>query len=220
MSPKLSESKALLVRRWGEMGGYWGINRTMAEIHALLFVTGPALCTDDIMRQLHVSRGNASMNLRALVDWGLIHRVHKLGDRKEYFQADTDVWHMFETIMRERRRREVEPIIATIDRCRDMVTDAPASDEEAPEFRRRLDELQAFLNTMSWLFDLVLRFGRDGVGQLATLVQHTADTLEVSEAGEGKAEGGGRGDRGAKAVRGARSVARTRRSAERKGSRA
>ena len=106
MATAFEESKANLVRRWGEMGGYWGISRTMAEIHALLFVSGRPLCTDDIMEQLQVSRGNASMNLRSLVDWALIERVHKLGDRKEYFQADTDVWHMFETITRERRRRE------------------------------------------------------------------------------------------------------------------
>ena len=111
MHDALTDSKALLIRRWGELGGYWGISRTMAEIHALLFVTGEPLCTDDVMAQLHVSRGNASMNLRGLTDWGLVQRVHKLGDRKEYFQADTDVWHMFETITRERRRREVEPII-------------------------------------------------------------------------------------------------------------
>jgi DNA-binding transcriptional regulator GbsR (MarR family) len=176
MSDALRECKSMLVRRWGEMGGYWGINRTMAEIHALLFVSGQPLCTDDIMAQLHVSRGNASMNLRALVDWGLIHRVHKLGDRKEYFQADTDVWHMFETIMRERRRREVEPIIATIDRCREMVAtlDGNGQEQDFREFGRRLDELQNFLMVMSTLFELVLRFGGTGVGNLIQLLTHSA----------------------------------------------
>ena len=174
MPPTLADAKQLLVRRWGEMGGYWGINRTMAEIHALLFVSAQPLCTDDIMAQLHVSRGNASMNLRALVDWGLIERVHQLGDRKEYFQADTDVWHMFESIMRERRRREVEPIIATIERCREMVAGqdaAVAADaDETREFRHRLAEFQNFLTTMSALFDLVLRHGSGGMGQLAQLL--------------------------------------------------
>jgi DNA-binding transcriptional regulator GbsR (MarR family) len=168
MADRLTESKALLVRRWGEMGGYWGISRTMAEIHALLFVTGEPLCTDDIMEQLHVSRGNASMNLRGLVDWGLVQRVHKLGDRKEYFQADTDVWHMFETITRERRRREVEPIVTTIDRCREMVDDDDSPDTR--EFRRRLGELRDFLTTMGSLFELVLRFGNSGVGKFAKLL--------------------------------------------------
>ena len=127
----LDDAKGHLIRRWGEMGGYWGITRTMAEIHALLFVTREPLCTDDMMEQLKVSRGNASMNLRALVDWGLIERVHKLGDRKEYFQADTDVWHMFETIMRERRRREVEPIITAIDRCFETVAARAGSSRRA-----------------------------------------------------------------------------------------
>lgn len=174
MINRLSESKALLVRRWGEMGGYWGISRTMAEIHALLFVTGQPLCTDDVMALLHVSRGNASMNLRGLVDWGLVQRVHKLGDRKEYFQADTDVWHMFETITRERRRREVEPIINTIDRCCELVADDRGADAataaEAAAYRKRLNELRTFLTTMGSLFELVLRFGSEGVKQFADLL--------------------------------------------------
>jgi len=174
MSTPLIESKRLLIRRWGEMGGYWGISRTMAEIHALLFVSDRPLCTDDVMAELHISRGNASMNLRALVDWGLVQRVHRLGDRKEYFQADTDVWHMFETILRERRRREFEPVIATIDRCRELVAAAPtepaASAGQAREFRRRLEELRDFLSTMGLLFDLVLHCGRGGLRQLTTLL--------------------------------------------------
>lgn len=171
MNDPLQEAKNLLVRRWGEMGGYWGINRTMAELHALLFVTRKPLCTDDIMDQLKISRGNASMNLRALVDWGLITRVHQLGDRKEYFAADTDIWHMFETIMRERRRREVEPIIATIGRCVETVKQRRPGGgvdvEDIQEFQKRLEELREFLGTMGSLFDLVLTFGQKGFDQLA-----------------------------------------------------
>ena len=173
MPNALTEAKNLLVRRWGEMGGYWGINRTMAEIHALLFVTRAPLCTDDLMVQLHISRGNASMNLRALVDWGLINRVHKFGDRKEYFEADTDVWHMFETIMRERRRREVEPIIATIDRCAETVADAVGNGDDpddVAEFKRRIEELRDFLSTMGTLFEIVLRFGQPGMQDLTQML--------------------------------------------------
>ncbi len=171
MSSPLQKARGDLVRKWGEMGGYWGINRTMAEIHALLFVTGEPLCTDDVMEQLKISRGNASMNLRALVDWGLVERVHKLGDRKEYFQADTDVWHMFETIMRERRRREVEPIIDTIDQCFQRVRGAHyAPDDpqarEAETFLQRLTDLRRFLATMGALFELVLEFGDEGIRKL------------------------------------------------------
>lgn len=168
----LAEGKNLLVQRWGEMGGYWGINRTMAEIHALLFVTRQPLCTDDIMDQLKISRGNASMNLRALVDWGLIERVHKFGDRKEYFKADTNIWHMFETIMRERRRREVEPILATIDRCAEGVSESDArcgnaDPDDVKEFRRRILELKDFLSTMGSLFELVLQLGPGAVSSLS-----------------------------------------------------
>jgi len=184
MPSRLKEAKNLLVRRWGEMGGYWGINRTMAEIHALLFVTRVPLCTDDIMDQLKISRGNASMNLRALVDWGLIERVHQLGDRKEYFRADTDVWHMFETIMRERRRREVEPIIATIDRCCELVArDAGkgnAADAECSrEFHRRVGELRRFLATMGMLFELVLEFGGAGIENLTKLMTPESEASKL-----------------------------------------
>ena len=81
----------LFIRRWGEMAASWGISRTMAEIHALLFLASEAQCTDDVMEHLAVSRGSASMNLRELVNWGLIHRVHRRGDRKEYFEGEKDV---------------------------------------------------------------------------------------------------------------------------------
>lgn len=209
MPDLFKDSQAMLVRRWGELGGYWGINRTMAEIHALLFVTGEPLCTDDVMARLHVSRGNASMNLRGLVDWGLIQRVHHFGDRKEYFQADTNIWHMFETIMRERRRREVEPILQTIKRGREMVDSLPSGSTSATpaqieSYRKRLDELQEFLGTMGTLFELVVAFGSVGVKQLlggkpesqdppgsvATSELHTKAKKEA--AGERKSAGGKR----------------------------
>jgi len=179
MSAKLDEAKALFIRRWGEMGPYWGINRTMAEIHALLYLSTQPLCTDDVMAKLQISRGNASMNLRALMDWGLIERVHQLGDRKEYFLSETDVWTMFQTIAHQRKRREVEPIMEVIERCRDMV---PASagrgrqtpDEDAAVFRERLDNMLNFLNSLSALFELVLRIGGSGVGKLATKLRRLA----------------------------------------------
>ncbi|MBL8880875.1 MAG: hypothetical protein JNG88_17310 [Phycisphaerales bacterium] len=183
MQTQLDDIRNSLVRSWGEMSGYWGINRTMAEIHALMFISTEPLCTDDVMEKLQISRGNASMNLRGLVDWGLIRRFHRLGDRKEYFQADTDVWHMFETIMRERRRREVEPIVATIDRCMetlrrideqrgggDELSGAPRLESTMlAESRRRLENLRDFLATVGGLFDLVLRFGPQTMQQVAKM---------------------------------------------------
>jgi HTH-type transcriptional regulator, glycine betaine synthesis regulator len=81
---QLITAQDLFIRRWGEMGQTWGINRTMAEIHALLYIGGRPLCTDDVMERLHISRGNASMSLRALCDWGIVRRLHKRGERREY----------------------------------------------------------------------------------------------------------------------------------------
>ena len=93
----LKTAQDLFIRRWGEMGQTWGINRTMAEIHALLYITGQPQCTDDVMERLNISRGNASMSLRALCDWGIIRRLHKRGERREYFESLTrrlgDVLH-------------------------------------------------------------------------------------------------------------------------------
>jgi len=170
MNPALDRSKALFIRRWGELSGYWGINRTMAELHALLYISADALCTDDIMSALQISRGNTSMNLRQLVDWGLISRVHRKGDRKEYFTAETDVWEMFQTIVRERRRREVEPIIETIDRCRRMAAEGMADlpDEqrrEAEVYLQRLASMDDFLNAVNGLLNVLLGSGKQGIHQ-------------------------------------------------------
>ncbi len=175
MAGKLEESKALFVRRWGEMGPYWGISRTMAELHALLYVSTRPLCTDDVMEQLQISRGNASINLRALQEWGLIRRMHQPGDRKDYFVSETDVWAMFETIAQQRKRREVEPILDVIRRCHDMVSDAGAKgdadeSEEIVVYRERLENMLGFLETMSTLFELALEISGDGMGRLTKVL--------------------------------------------------
>ena len=91
----LKEAQDRFIAIWGQMAGAWGISRTMAEVHALLFITGESLCTDDVMDRLEISRGNASMSLRALLDWGIVERAHRRGDRKEYFRAEQDVWSLF-----------------------------------------------------------------------------------------------------------------------------
>ncbi|MCP4250592.1 MAG: ArsR family transcriptional regulator [bacterium] len=179
MTLPAEESRLLFIRRWGEMGANWGISRTMAEIHALLFVSTEPLCTDDVMERLSVSRGNASMNLRQLVNWGLVYRQHRTGDRKEYFGCETDVWQMFETITRERRRREVEPIIETIKRCQAMTREdlkslRGARRKEVEQYQRRLDEMLEFLNLMNRVFNLVIQTGQAGVGRLAKLLARFA----------------------------------------------
>lgn len=131
---------------WGQMGSAWGISRTMAEVHALLYITGEPLCTDDVMERLQISRGNASMSLRGLVDWGVVYRSHKRGDRKEYFQAEQDVWAMFRAIVRERMKREIDPVLIALHEIQDHSGGKGAA-KGSPEraHAERLDSLLEFL---------------------------------------------------------------------------
>ena len=171
----LDESRGLFIRRWGEMASYWGISRTMAEIHALLYVSTEPICTDDVMELLQVSRGNTSMNLRSLLDWGLIERVHRRGDRKEYFTALTDVWQMFETIVRQRRRREVEPILETLEKCRDMAKKTTGPDAAATKaYLARLNEMDVFLRAVGAMSDLLLKVGPKGLSAVTGLMMKAA----------------------------------------------
>ncbi len=152
----IREAQDAFVAAWGQMAGAWGISRTMAEAHALLFVTGQALNTDEVMERLQISRGNASMSLRALLEWGIVSKAHKRGDRKEYFQAEQDVWAMFRAIVRERLKREVEPLIAQLHEIRDLtgVKQKGKPDPLATDLAShndRLDELVDFFVTVDQL---------------------------------------------------------------------
>ena len=143
----------------------------MAEIHALLYLTTEPLCTDDVMDKLAVSRGSASTNLRELVNWGLVHRIHRRGDRRDYFEAETDTWSMFETITRERRRREVQPIEETIEKCLHMIGEREtgrrtSNSPEGEIYRRRLADLQEFFELMNNVFNLIMKAGNSGVRPL------------------------------------------------------
>lgn len=122
------------------MSSSWGINRTMAQIHALLFVSGVPLTMNEIMDRLQISRGNASMNLRELMDWGIVRRFRRPGDRKDTYLSDTDPYQMFLRVVRERKRREIDP---TADVIRECITKLPATDasEGATTLRKRLEGL-------------------------------------------------------------------------------
>ena len=105
------ETQQAFVELWGRLGTNWGINKARAQIHALLRSAETPLTTDEVMEKLQISRSNANLNLRALLDWGLVYKKHLPGDRKEYFVAEKDIWTVAIKIMKERRRREVEPVI-------------------------------------------------------------------------------------------------------------
>lgn len=158
------------IAAWGRMGSAWGISRTMAEVYALLYIAARPLCTDDVMERLQISRGNASMSLRALLDWGIAHRTHRRGDRKEYFIAEADVWTMLRAVVRERMKREIDPLLVALHEIRDLTraggppgrgsspvrgTAGRAAilrvEDPAAEHNRRLDAMLEFFTTVDRL---------------------------------------------------------------------
>ena len=162
------------IRKWGEMGQIWGINRTMAEIHALLYVTAIPQCTDDVMERLHISRGNASMSLRALCDWGIIRRQHRRGERREYFECLGDVWEMFSIIAAERKRREMDPVLETIKQCRrdldEAVMGKAANDEAVKATRDRLDSMEEFMGLTNKVFQTFIGSAKSGLNKIVKVL--------------------------------------------------
>ena len=154
------------IRLWGEMGTHWGVPRTMTQVHALLFIEGRSLNTDDIMARLSISRGNASMTLRTLVDWGMITRTHNPRDRKDYYAAEQDVWKLFATIARARKRREIEPLIGSLKQVLDQ--SAGADDADTKSQRAKIEEVLAFTRLFDAVAEQFLAAGPDALGNLSS----------------------------------------------------
>ncbi|MGF1451941.1 MAG: GbsR/MarR family transcriptional regulator [Opitutales bacterium] len=152
------EIRDAFIDQWGAMGGAWGINRTMAQIHALLMVSAEPLCCDAVMHELSISRGNANTNLRELVNWGLVRTVTVRGSRKDFFEAEKDVWKIFCAISRERKRREIDPALAVLESCRSRATES--GHPEAAEFTRMITDLTEFLSLTSQVMESVSRTDR------------------------------------------------------------
>jgi len=128
------------ILEWGRMSSSWGINRTMAQIHAILFITGQAMTVDEIMGRLQISRGNASMNLRDLMDWGIVRRFRRPGERRDTYASESDPWQMFARVVRERKRREIDPTVDALQECLDKLP-AKSEDEQTELCRMRLSGL-------------------------------------------------------------------------------
>lgn len=120
---KLPEARQQFISSWGAFGTHWGINRTMAQIHALLLTSPDPLTQDDIMEELNISRGNTNMNIRELINWGLVERVILPGERKEFFTAEKDIWKVVKQIVKERKKRELEPMLQLLDKLEDVEGD-------------------------------------------------------------------------------------------------
>jgi len=172
---QLRTAQDLFIRRWGEMGQTWGINRTQAEIHALCYITATPQCTDDVMERLNISRGNASMSLRALCDWGIIRRLHKRGERREYFESLSDVWEMFSIIAAERKRREMDPVLETIRQCQRMLDEqtlgkAAAKQETVQLTRQRLAGMEEFMDVTNRIFQQFVGNAKSGLTKVVKVL--------------------------------------------------
>jgi len=157
-SDQYEQALEQFVLLWGEMASAWGINRTMAQIHALLYAESEPLDTDAIMEQLDISRGNANMNLRNLLNWQLIHKVHFKGKRKDYYTAEKDVWTIVATIVRERQQREVAPIRQNLEECLAHFESGGTETEEEKEFKERIENFIRFLEMFERFTDALLPY--------------------------------------------------------------
>jgi DNA-binding transcriptional regulator GbsR (MarR family) len=165
------------VLHWGKMGSRWGVNRTVAQIHALLIISPQPLHAEEIAETLSVARSNVSTSLRELQAWGLVKVVHLLGDRRDHFDAIGDVWEMFRVIIEERKRREVEPTLDVLRRCTAGGKDAAGID---PYARDRLLEMLAFFEmTTSW-YDQVRQMPRSTLTKFVKMGRKVATLLKAA----------------------------------------
>lgn len=140
---KFSEAKKQFIQTWGTLASEWGINRSMAQVHALLLISPKPLSTEEVMDELSISRGSANMNLRELMSWDLISKVLEPGDRKEYFEAEKDIWEIARRIAKERKRKELEPVLKVL------------ANLKGAELDKKMPEHQAFISTINNLDDFV-----------------------------------------------------------------
>ncbi len=136
----LAEGKARFIQSWGTLGSHWGINRTMAQIHALLLIAEKPLSAQEVIDELDISRGNANMNIRALIDWGLVFKELKPGDRKEYFVAEKDMWEVVKQVIIHRKKKELEPIVKVLNE----ISGVEGKGEEVEEFKKVIKDIQLF----------------------------------------------------------------------------
>jgi DNA-binding transcriptional regulator GbsR (MarR family) len=152
---QLSSVQQAFILHWGEMGTRWGVNRTVAQVHALLYISPKPLNADDIVATLDVARSNVSTSLKELQGWGIVKLVHVLGDKRDHFESMKDVWEMFRVVMDERKKREFDPTMRMLHECIAEAAKDTATDEYTEE---RLRELCKFFETTSALYGQVRRW--------------------------------------------------------------
>lgn len=151
----LSSVEQQFILHWGEMGARWGVNRTVAQIHALLYLSPTPLAADDIVAALAVARSNVSTSLKELQGWGIVRLVHVMGDKRDYFEAQQDVWETFRRVLDERKKREVDPTLAMLRQCLEQAK----SDRQIGEHtERKLRDLAGFFEATTAWYDQLRRW--------------------------------------------------------------
>ena len=152
---KLEDAKMEFVQTWGSIGSSWGIPRSMAQIHALLLASNEALSTEDVMETIQLSRGNVNTNLRELINWRLVNKQTKIGERKEFFSAQTDIMTVAQNIVEERKRRELNPVQELLIRLKNE--DLEGNEAEVVHFRKLMEELDDFIQQLDQLSEIWLK---------------------------------------------------------------
>ena len=150
---KLDEAKNKYIQTWGSLATSWRINKTMAQVHALLLVSTKPLSAEDIMETLQISRGNVNMNVRALIDWGIVKKEFVIGERKEFFVAGKDIWELFKQITKERKKREIEPVLKVLEDLQQVDDNS----NEATQFKQVLNDLSKVTNTVNNILDKAIK---------------------------------------------------------------
>jgi DNA-binding transcriptional regulator GbsR (MarR family) len=179
-SSGLAPVEEKFILHWGEMGTKWGINRTVAQVHALLYLAAKPLPADEIATTLSVARSNVSTSLRELQGWGIVRVVHVLGDRRDHFETLKDVWEIFRIVAEERKKREIDPTLRVLAEC---VQDAKRGPGDARS-KERLEAMLEFLTAMTGLFDEILRMP---TGALRSVVKLRGKVVTILGTGSKKA---------------------------------
>lgn len=163
------EGKSKFIQSWGTLGSAWGINKAMGQIHALLFISEEPLSTEDVMEELQISRGNANMNIRGLIDWGIVKKINRPGERKEYFTAGKDILELARQVSRERRRREIEPVMRVLEEIQEVnegdkaeIAHFKTVTKDLSDFTKQVDgALDKFSRSdKNWFFQVLMKMMR------------------------------------------------------------
>lgn len=161
--PELTPAQQKFILHWGEMGARWGVNRTIAQIHALLYLAREPVTAEEIATTLSVARSNVSTSLKVLQSWDLVNVVHVLGDRRDRFESTRDVWELFKVILEGRKQREIDPTVSVL---KDCLEELERSGPDDPDTRKRLEEMLEFLESMVALYEHVREMPREQLEKL------------------------------------------------------